>query len=110
LPPLEKVAAELKGDGLELLLVDIREPADLVRRVVKERGYSARVVLDESGDVAGKQYGVYGTPTVVLVNRQGGLIAWAIGPRKWDSPQGRAFLQILLDSPQAASVGQAGKN
>jgi peroxiredoxin len=109
LPSVNKLAAELKGQGLELLMVDIREPADLVRKVVRERGYTARVVLDESGDVAGKQYGVYGTPTVVLINPQGGMLAWAIGPRKWDSPQGRAFLQSLLASTQAAPVAQAGK-
>jgi hypothetical protein len=96
LPPLEKVAAEFKGEGLELLLVDIRESADLVGKVTRERGYTSRVVLDGTGNVAGKSYGVYGTPTIVLVNRQGGLMGSAIGPRKWDSPTGRAFLKSLL--------------
>lgn len=99
LPPLDALAAELKPDGFSLLLVDIREPADLVRKVVKERGYRSRVALDASGDVAGKSYGVYGTPTVVIVDRRGGLAAWAIGPRKWDSPAGRTFLKNLLAQP-----------
>jgi hypothetical protein len=43
---------------LEILLVNFREKPDHVRQVVRERGYVAPVLLDESGDVTGKEYGV----------------------------------------------------
>jgi hypothetical protein len=92
------VYQELKRDGLEVLLVDFREDAQLVRRTARERGYVAPVLLDATGDVAGKVYGVWGPPTVVLVDRQGRLAGRAIGARKWDSPAGRAFLKALLEA------------
>jgi len=99
LPPVQKVHRDLKGKGLEVLLIDFREDPDLVRRTVKERGYTAPVLLDESGDVTGKVYGVWGPPTVYLVDRQGRLVGRATGPRPWDSPAGRRFIEALLALP-----------
>jgi len=93
------VHRDLKGKGLEVLLIDFREDPDLVRRTVKERGYTAPVLLDESGDVTGKVYGVWGPPTVYLVDRQGRLVGRATGPRPWDSPAGRRFIEALLALP-----------
>ena len=90
---------DLKGKGLEVLLIDFREDPDLVRRTVKERGYTAPVLLDESGDVTGKVYGVWGPPTVYLIDRQGRLVGRATGPRPWDSPAGRRLIEALLAAP-----------
>ena len=99
MPPVQKVYRDLKGKGLEVLLIDFREDPDLVRRTVKERGYTAPVLLDESGDVTGKLYGVWGPPTVYLVDRQGRLVGRATGPRPWDSPAGRRLIEALLAAP-----------
>jgi len=49
LPSVNALHRELRGQGLEVLLIDFRESPDRVRRVVKERGYTAPVLLDESG-------------------------------------------------------------
>lgn len=99
MPPVQKVHRELRGKGLEVLLIDFREDPERVRQVVKERGYTAPVLLDESGDVTGRVYGVWGPPTVYLVDRQGRLVGRATGPRSWDSPTGRRFIEALLDAP-----------
>jgi hypothetical protein len=101
LPPVQKVHRDLRGRGLEVLLIDFREDPDRVRQTVKERGYTAPVLLDESGDVTGKVYGVWGPPTIYLVDRQGRLVGRASGPRPWDSPAGRRFIEALLDAPAA---------
>ena len=53
-----------------------------MRKVVKERGYVAPVLLDESGDVTGRVYGVWGPPTIYLVDRSGRLVGpWRRPPR-----------------------------
>lgn len=80
-----------------MLLITFREDPDLVKRIVQERGYVAPVLLDQSGEVAGKGYGVWGPPTVYFVDRRGRLVGRGFGPRSWDSPGARAFLQALLD-------------
>jgi len=98
LPSVNQIARELKGKGLELILIDFRESPDLVRRTVRERGYTARVLLDESGDTTGRVYGVFGPPTAFFVDRRGNLIGRVVGPRDWDSPAGRKFIEALLDS------------
>jgi hypothetical protein len=63
LPSVQKLYQDLRGKGLEVLLIDIREDAEQVRRTVKERGYVTPVLLDQSGDVAGPGYRVWGPPT-----------------------------------------------
>jgi len=82
------------------LLVDFREGIDLVRKTVQERGYIAPVLLDASGDVTGKSYGVWGPPTFFFVNRSGQLIGRGIGERGWDRPAAKIFLRALLESKE----------
>jgi hypothetical protein len=87
---------QYRSRGLEVLLIDFREPRDLVQRVVKERGYTAPVLLDHTGDVSGVAYGVFGPPTTYLVDRQGRLLARAVGPREWASPAAHKLIEDLL--------------
>jgi hypothetical protein len=68
----------------------------VVKRTVHERGYVAPVLIDESGDVTGRLYGVWGPPTVYLIDRRGQLVGRAVGPRGWDSPPARKFIEALL--------------
>jgi hypothetical protein len=42
---------------------------------------------------------VFGPPTLYFVDRQGRLLGRAAGPRDWDSPAGRRFVEALLDLP-----------
>ena len=66
MPSVNQMASELKGKGLELVMIAFRENPELVRRTVKERGYTGRVLLDESGDTTGRVYGVFGPAHGVL--------------------------------------------
>ena len=96
MPSVNALYKDFKAQGLEVLLIAFRESAAEVRRVAKERGYVAPVLLDASGDVTGRLYGVWGPPTVYLVDREGRLVGRATGPRKWDSPAARTLIQELL--------------
>ena len=97
LPSVNRAYAEFREKGLEVLLVNFRETPEAVGKAVRDRGYTSPVVLDQSGDVTGRAYGVWGPPTFFLVNRKGRLVGRAVGPRGWDSPQARAFLRALVD-------------
>jgi hypothetical protein len=96
LPSVNALYREFRDQGLEVLLIDFRESPDRVRRVVKERGYVAPVLLDESGDVTGRVYGVWGPPTVYLVDRAGRLVGRAVGRRDWSTPAAKSFIRQLL--------------
>ena len=80
-------------------LINFREDPALVRKTAEERGYKAPVLIDRSGDVTGRAYGVWGPPTAYFVDREGRLVGRVVGPRGWDSPEARAFVRALLDAP-----------
>jgi hypothetical protein len=98
LPSVNKLYTDFRSKGLEVLLVNFREDVDLVRRTVRERGYVAPVLLDKSGEVTGKTYGVWAPPTMYFVDRRGRLIGRAVGSRGWDTPASRKFIQTLLET------------
>jgi hypothetical protein len=99
LPSVVKLAADLAPRGLEAVLVSYREDADHVRRVARERGYTARVLVDATGDTTGRVYGVFGTPTVYLIDREGRLVARGVGPRDWNGAAARRVLEALVARP-----------
>jgi peroxiredoxin len=101
LPSVNALHRELRAEGFEALLISFRESPDHVRRVVKERGYTAPVLLDQSGDVTGRLYGVWGPPTVYLIDRSGRLVGRGVGPRDWSTPAARALIRELLGAPGA---------
>ena len=72
-----------------------------MRRTASERGYVAPVLLDESGEVTGKLYGVWGPPTAYFVDRQGQLLGRLVGPHDWSAPAARKLVEALLAAPSA---------
>ena len=99
MPSVDALAREFRTQGLAVLLINFRESPDHVRRVVKERGYTAPVLLDASGDTTGRGWGVWAPPTMYFVNRQGRLVGRAIGRRGWGTPAGKTFIRELLAAP-----------
>ncbi len=97
MPTVNRLYEELRPRGLEVRLIAFREDLEHVRRTVRERGYTAPVLLDASGDVTGRVWGVWGPPTVYVVDSQGRLLARGVGPRDWASPAARRLLEGLLD-------------
>ena len=95
MPSINQLYQAFKEQGLVVLAVDIREPKGVVEKAARERGYTFPVLLDSTAEVTLK-YEVRATPTVYLVDRQGKLLASAIGARPWDSQQGRKLVQELL--------------
>jgi peroxiredoxin len=98
LPSVNKLHAEFKDRGLEVLLISFREDPAHVKKVVAERGYTAPVLIDQSGEVTGKGYGVWGPPTVYMVDRQGQLVGRIVGARDWSGAGARRLVQSFLDS------------
>ncbi len=73
IPYYKKVHETYSPRGLEVLYINIMEPASKVVRFVKAAGVSYRTLLDEDGRVA-ERYGAVGVPTIVLVDRDGQLV------------------------------------
>jgi hypothetical protein len=78
------------------LLISFRESSDLVKRTAAERGYTAPVLLDATGDLTGRVYGVFGPPTAYLVDREGRLVGRIVGGRDWKSAAARDVIRGLV--------------
>jgi peroxiredoxin len=99
LPPVNRLYTELRSRGLEVRLVSFREDPELVKRTAAERGYTAPVLVDRSGDVTGVGYGVFGPPTAYVIDRRGRLIARMVGERNWGKPAVKNLLIEVLKQP-----------
>jgi len=98
LPSINALHEQFKDRGLTVLLVNMREDRETVRRAVTTRGYTAPVVLDTDGGAA-NAYRVTGTPTVFLLDRQLHISGRAIGRREWASDDARRLLAAVLATP-----------
>lgn len=87
---------KVRDKGIEFVLVNIMESAEIVKNVVADRGYTLPVLLDTSG-VAAKEYGVWGTPGFYLVNSKGYVVAFGAGRRSWDSNEALVVVRSLAD-------------
>ncbi len=95
-PSINSLFGELHARGLEVLLVSFRENPALVKQTAQAWGYAAPVLIDASGDLTGRVYGVWGPPTTYVIDRQGRLVGRIVGPRDWGAPPARALVQALL--------------
>ena len=91
-----KLSTELRDKGLQVVLVAFREDPGLVKKTAAERGYSAPVLVDQSGDTTGRVYGVFGTPTVYFIDRQSRLVGRAVGARDWETEPMRRLVHSLV--------------
>ncbi|MDR1933457.1 MAG: TlpA family protein disulfide reductase [Spirochaetales bacterium] len=95
MPAMEKLYQKFKNDGLAFFTVNIQEDKKDVEAFMKEFGLSFPVALDFKGEAAA-MYGVRGIPTTYIIDRDGRIIAAAVGGREWDSAEMlRAFTLLM---------------
>ena len=75
--------------------MNIAEPPDRVKNYLVEHKLTFPALLDSNSRVS-TLYGVRGTPTRFLINRQGNIIAGSIGPRDWASEEAQKLIRNLL--------------
>jgi peroxiredoxin len=96
LSSIHRIYQEIQQDGLQIVLINVRESSSTVREAVKKRGYSLPVLLDSKAATA-RTYGVWGTPGVYLIDSKGFVIAGGLGPHQWDSPVGLRVLKSFTN-------------
>ena len=79
MPHLEKLQAELKGEGLRVLAINIEGDALAVKHFAARR-HSKLTMLVDTGRIA-RKYGVQTLPHVAVVDRAGKMIYVQTGSR-----------------------------
>ncbi len=96
MPTMEKLDRELKSQGLEIVAVDYKEGPSDVRAFFAQLGLTFTALMDKEGKVS-NDYGTWSVPLSVFINRKGELAGKALGSRRWDSPEAKAFIRGLLE-------------
>jgi peroxiredoxin len=98
---VQRVIEALKEHDIVILPISIDgSGAKAVQPYMEKHQYTFQTLIDQRMEVA-SQFGVRGTPTTVVVNRQGQIVARGLGPFNLESPEFAQYLQQLLAQPKA---------
>ena len=95
---MERLVQERKGQKFTVVLVNYQERPEKVSAFVKAHRLTPPAVLDRDGAVT-TAYRVTGTPTVIVIDSKGNMVARAIGPQGWTGASARKLLDLLVDAP-----------
>jgi peroxiredoxin len=88
IPAYKAIYEKYAGRGLQVIYIDINEPAEKVARFAKSYSFPYRVLLDRDGSVA-NDYNIVGVPTLFLIDKEGNIIT--ISHRTSDLPLNKLF-------------------
>lgn len=92
---MERLYRRHRDAGFVLVAVSVDASPEPVPRFVKEHKLSFPVVLDPTMQVA-NAWGIRALPSSFLVDREGQMVALALGPRTWDSAAAHSLVEGLL--------------
>jgi len=77
-PVVDRISRRFEKKGLVVLGVNVSDPPDIVRAYATQKGLSYPMVLDPGSSVSGR-YGVKQLPSLVVIDRQGNVLAFLTG-------------------------------
>jgi peroxiredoxin len=96
MPAMQTLYTRFAGPDFEMLAVSAdQEGRSVVERFVREFGLTFPVLPDPELEIA-RRYRVTGYPETFIIDRNGRIVAHAIGPRAWDSPASFEAFRTLL--------------
>ena len=96
MPAMQKLYGRYKTEPFNMIAVSIKESPVQVMEFFKEKRLSFTVLLDPRGE-AGKKFGINAIPTTFILDKNGNIIARAIGPRDWSSRKAYTLFQRLVN-------------
>ena len=89
------LSERFKDQGVVVVGVALREPAEAVRAFAKEFGIRFPLWMDPDGR-SPAAFGVYGHPATILISRAGRVVGRARGERDWATDDARRLVELLL--------------
>ncbi len=99
LPAMDRLQAQLGAEGLSVVAVSWdRGGLGVVAPFLDRLGIEhLETYLDPKGST-GKDFGVRGLPTTLLIDAEGRIAGGLEGSMEWDSPEARALIRHYLDN------------
>lgn len=97
MPSMERLSQALKGEAFSVLAVDVGEDPDTIDAFTSQLDATLGFpILLDTRSRAMQAWKVAGLPTTFLVDKQGRIVASAIGGREFDHPEiVRAIRELL---------------
>lgn len=92
---IDSLYKTLKDEDFTVMAIDIQESRKKVVSFMKRHDIDFPVYLDSDGKIA-SQYGVSGIPTTFIINPDGKIVGWAVGPREWGSKESVELMKSLM--------------
>jgi thiol-disulfide isomerase/thioredoxin len=96
MPALERLQQKLKGKGFSVIAIAVDSDKAPVAQFVSQHQTSLPVLHDPDM-TCHDEYKVFSYPTTFLVDRQGVIRKYWIGPQEWDSDSFVTSIQTLVD-------------
>jgi peroxiredoxin len=98
---VQRVIETLKGKDIIVLPISVDGSGEnAVKPYMAKHGFTFPTLIDQRMEVA-RQFGVRGTPTTVVVDRNGEIVARGLGPFDLESPEFAQYLQQVLAQPRS---------
>jgi len=95
MPSVQRAFTDFQGKNIRVLAISIDDGgAKDVKPFLAEHHYTMPVALDTKSDVLAN-CGLFGTPGTFIADRQGMLVAKAVGPVDFDRPEFRKYILDL---------------
>jgi peroxiredoxin len=95
MPAMERLWRRHKDAGFVLVAVSLDADPHKVPPFARAHGLSFPIALDPKMAVA-ESYGVRALPSSFVVDRQGTLAGFALGPRAWDNATAHGLVEAML--------------
>jgi thiol-disulfide isomerase/thioredoxin len=105
MPLVEKVAEEFADQGVQLIAVNLEEPAKTITNMLERHKLKLTVAMDIDGVAAGK-YEATAIPQTVIIDREGKVARLFVGGGPKLADQLREALREVLGSDQPAKTPQ----
>jgi peroxiredoxin len=93
---VQRVTEEVKRPDVVILPISIDGTGEnAVKPYMAKNGFTFPTLIDQRMEVA-RQFGVRGTPTTVVIDRTGKIVARGMGPLDLETPEFKQYLQALL--------------
>lgn len=96
IPSLQRLYAQLHGEGLEILAVDVGDSIEVMEDFFKDKPIEFPVLMDTDGQAL-RRWGVYAFPTTLVLDRNHRIRYAVFGAFDWSSQEVVDTLHPLLD-------------
>jgi len=98
MPAIQQLYSRHKAQGFVVIGLSIdAEGASVVKPFVKEHGLTFPIGLDPKIAIAEK-FDVRALPSTFLIDKDGKILAMALGPRVWNSSEAHTLVRTLIAS------------